>query len=156
MSFEQIKAWFGTIGMEDRVRHFEVSSATVELAAQAVGTAPAQIAKTLSFLVDEQPILIVAAGDAKIDNKKYKELFHKKAKMIPPEEVEGLVGHAPGGVCPFLTHPGVVSYLDRSLQRFEIVYPAAGDARSAVELSPDELSRILPDAEWIDVCKLPE
>lgn len=95
MSFEKVKAWFDSIGMGDRVKHFELSSATVELAAQAVGTAPAQIAKTLSFLVDEQPILIVAAGDAKIDNKKYKALFHKKAKMIPPEEVEAIIGHAP-------------------------------------------------------------
>ncbi len=156
MSFEKVKIWFDSIGMGERVRHFEVSSATVELAAQAVGTAPAQIAKTLSFLVDEQPILIVAAGDAKIDNKKYKALFHKKAKMIPPEEVEGIIGHAPGGVCPFLTLPGVVSYLDDSLKRFDIVYPAAGDARSAVELSPAELSGLLPEAAWIDVCKLPE
>ena len=156
MSFEKGKAWFDSIGMGDRVKHFELSSATVELAAQAVGTAPAQIAKTLSFLVDEQPILIVAAGDAKIDNKKYKALFHKKAKMIPPEEVEAIIGHAPGGVCPFLTRENVVSYLDESLRRFEIVYPAAGDAHSAVELSPEEFARILPAAEWIDVCKLPE
>lgn len=156
MSFEKVKAWFDSIGMGERVRHFELSSATVELAAQAVGTVPAQIAKTLSFLVEEQPILIIAAGDAKIDNKKYKELFHKKAKMIPPEQVEALVGHAPGGVCPFLTRDGVVSYLDVSLKRFEIVYPAAGDAHSAVELSPDEFARLLPEAQWIDVCKLAE
>lgn len=156
MAFEKVKAWFDTIGMGERVKHFEASSATVELAAEAVGTAPAQIAKTLSFLVDEQPILIVAAGDAKIDNKKYKALFHKKAKMILPEEVEALVGHAPGGVCPFLTKEGVVSYLDVSLKRFEVVYPAAGDAHSAVELTPDEFAGLLPGIEWIDVCKLPE
>ena len=156
MSFEKVKAWIDTIGMGARVKHFEASSATVELAAQAVGTAPAQIAKTLSFLVDEQPILIVAAGDAKIDKKEYKALFHKKARMIPPEDVEEIIGHAPGGVCPFLTKEGVVSYLDQSLKRFDVVYPAAGDAHSAVELSPEEFGRLLPEAAWIDVCKLPE
>ena len=156
MSVEKVREYLKAYGVEDRMQEFEVSSATVELAALAVGVEGARIAKTLSFKVGEQPILIVAAGDAKIDNKKYKALFHKKARMIPPEEVEAIIGHAPGGVCPFLTRENVVSYLDESLRRFEIVYPSAGDAHSAVELSPEEFARILPAAEWIDVCKLPE
>ena len=156
MSIEKVRDYLRGFELEERIREFDVSSATVELAAVAVGVEGARIAKSMSFKVEDQAIIIVMAGDAKVDNTRYKGEFHTKAKMLTFEEAHEMVGHDPGGVCPFLTHPGVVSYLDRSLQRFEIVYPAAGDARSAVELSPDELSRILPDAEWIDVCKLPE
>ena len=132
------------------------SSATVEAAAIAVGCEPARIAKTMSFLVGDEAILIVAAGDVKIDNKKYKEFFHQKAKMIPFDEVEKYVGHAPGGVCPFVIPEGVKVYLDVSLKRFEIVYPAAGTGSSAVELSVDELAKYSKMQEWIDVCKLVE
>ena len=154
MSFEKVKAWFDSIGMGDRVKHFELSSATVELAAQAVGTAPAQIAKTLSFLVDEQPILIVAAGDAKIDNAKYKAKFAAKAKMLTFDEVEALVGHAVGGVCPFAINEGVEVYLDESLKRFETVFPACGSGNSAIELTCAELERYAcAFVEWVDVCK---
>ena len=152
MSFEAVLAYFASIGMADRVRHLEQSSATVELAARAVGTAPCQIAKTMSFMLREGPILIVAAGDVRIDNKKFKAIFGQKAKMIPPAEVEAAIGHAPGGVCPFVTRPGVAVWLDESLKRFDVVYPAAGDDRSAVGLSPSELERTSAARAWINVC----
>lgn len=139
--------------MEERILEFDVSSATVELAAQAVGCEPERIAKTMSFLVNEEVILIVAAGDVKIDNKKYKQYFHAKAKMIPFEEVEEYIGHAPGGVCPFAVKEGVCAYLDESLKRFETVYPAAGSANSAVRLTPQELEQCIENVTWIDVCK---
>lgn len=139
--------------MEERILEFDVSSATVELAAQAVGCEPERIAKTMSFLVNEEVILIVTAGDVKIDNKKYKQYFHAKAKMIPFEEVEGYIGHAPGGVCPFAVKEGVRTYLDESLKRFETVYPAAGSANSAVRLTPQELEQCIENVTWIDVCK---
>lgn len=155
MSFEKARDWLAARGFAGRIRIFEASSATVELAAMAVGCAPNQIAKTMSFLVEEQPILIVAAGDVRIDNKKYKAWFHKKAKMIPPEQVEAAVGHAPGGVCPFAVLPGTAVYLDRSLCRFDVVYPAAGSDHSAVALAPGELAALLPDAQWVDVCQMP-
>ena len=156
MSLEKVKQYFRGVGLEDRVKVLAQSSATVEAAAIAVGCEPARIAKTMSFLVGDEAILIVAAGDVKIDNKKYKEVFHQKAKMIPFDEVEQYVGHAPGGVCPFVLPEGVKVFLDVSLRRFEIVYPAAGTGSSAVELSVDELAIYSKMSEWIDVCKLVE
>lgn len=154
MSFENVKSYFDRIHMGQRVMEFEQSSATVEEAALAVGCEPQQIAKTLSFLIGDDPILIVAAGDAKVDNKKYKAAFHKKAKMIPGELVENYIGHAPGGVCPFAVKQGVSVYLDVSLKRFSKVYPAAGNGNSAVELSIEELERFSSAVQWVDVCSL--
>ena len=157
MSIENGRAYFRALGMEDRVREFDVSSATVELAAQALGVEGARIAKTLSFkLPEEKPILILAAGDARIDNHKYKEKFHTKAKMLTPEEALEYVGHPVGGVCPFGIKDGVDVYLDESLKRFETVFPAVGSASSAFELNLDELYETSKALEWIDVCKLPE
>ena len=154
MSIERCRAYFRALGLEDRIREFDVSSATVELAAQAVGCPPERIAKTLSFLVDEKCVLIVAAGDAKIDNPKFKAQFHTKAKMLTPEQVEAFTGHAVGGVCPFgITNPDVTTYLDRSLQRFETVYPAAGSANSAIQLTCEELAEYAHSAGWVDLCK---
>ena len=153
MSMEIVRKYFRGYGMEDRILEFDVSSATVELAAQAVGCEPARIAKTLSFKVEDQPILIVAAGDAKIDNPKYKAKFHKKAQMLKPEEVTEFIGHAVGGVCPFGVPDSVDVYLDESLRRFKTVFPAAGSANSAIELSMEELEKYSHAMEWIDVCK---
>ena len=153
MSIEIVRKYFRGYRMEDRILEFDVSSATVELAAQAVGCEPARIAKTLSFKVEDQPILIVAAGDAKIDNPKYKAKFHKKAQMLKPEEVTEFIGHAVGGVCPFGVPDSVDVYLDESLRRFKTVFPAAGSANSAIELSMEELEKYSHAMEWIDVCK---
>ena len=153
MSIEIVRKYFRGYGMEDRILEFDVSSATVELAAQAVGCEPAPIAKTLSFKVEDQPILIVAAGDAKIDNPKYKAKFHKKAQMLKPEEVTEFIGHAVGGVCPFGVPDSVDVYLDESLRRYKTVFPAAGSANSAIELSMEELEKYSHAREWIDVCK---
>lgn len=153
MSIERVKEYFRESGMEERVKILDQSSATVELAAQALGCEPELIAKTMSFLVEGEPILIVTAGDAKIDNKKYKGQFHGKAKMIAPQDVEELIGHAPGGVCPFCTKENIPVYLDVSLKRFEYVYPAAGDAHSAVKLTVEELEQYSGAKEWVDVCK---
>lgn len=153
MAVEKVKEYLRTYHMEERILEFDVSSATVELAAQAVGCEPERIAKTMSFLVNEEVILIVTAGKVKIDNKKYKQYFHAKAKMIPFEEVEEYIGHAPGGVCPFAVKEGVRTYLDESLKRFETVYPAAGSANSAVRLTPQELEQCIENVTWIDVCK---
>ena len=153
MSFESVKRYFEEKGMGERVMALEHNSGTVELAAQAIGCEPRQIAKTLSFLVEGKPVLIVAAGDAKVDNKKFKEVFHTKAKMIPFDEVEGYVGHAPGGVCPFAVSKETSVYLDWSLKRFERVYPAAGNDHSAVDLSVEELETCVDNSGWIDVCK---
>ena len=153
MAIEKVKAYFSQFGMEDKVLEFPVSSATVELAAQAVGCEPGRIAKTLSFLVAGQPILIVAAGDAKIDNPKYKAQFGVKAKMLTPDEVVELIGHAVGGVCPFAINPGVAVYLDVSLKRFETVFPACGSSNSAIELTLPELEKHSGSTVWIDVCK---
>lgn len=154
MSIERVRAYFQELGREGDILEFPVSSATVELAAQAAGVIPARIAKTLSFLVDDGCVLIVAAGDAKIDNPKYKAMFHTKAKMLTPEQAQEMTGHAVGGVCPFgVTNPDVTTYLDVSLKRFDIVYPAAGNAASAVRLTCDELSELSNSAGWIDVCK---
>lgn len=154
MSIEKAKSYLKKYGLEDRIQEFDVSSATVELAAQALHCAPERIAKTLSFLVEEKAILIVAAGDGKIDNKKFKETFHTKAKMIPAEQVELLVGHAVGGVCPFGILEGVKVYLDESLKRFETVYPACGSSNSAIELTIEELERYSGFESWVDVCKV--
>ena len=140
--------------MEDRVMEFDVSSATVELAAQALNCEPQRIAKTLSFLVDGHAVLIVAAGDARIDNHKYKEQFGKKAKMLSPDEVVELVGHAVGGVCPFAVKEGAEVYLDASLKRFETVFPACGSSNSAIELTIPELEKYSGFLQWVDVCKL--
>ena len=156
MSIERGRAYFRQFGMEDRVMEFEVSSATVELAAQAVGVEGARIAKTLSFKKDDSCVLILAAGDARIDNRKFKDFFHMKAKMPTPDEVLELVGHPVGGVCPFGINDGIEVYLDESLKRFETVFPAVGSDNSAIELNLDELYRYSNAVAWIDVCKLPE
>ena len=156
MSIEKGRAYFRQFGMEDRVREFDVSSATVELAALALGVEGARIAKTLSFKNDDSCILILAAGDARIDNHKFKEKFHMKAKMLAPDEVLSIVGHPVGGVCPFGINDGIDVYLDESLKRFETVFPAVGSANSAIELDLDELYKYSNAIEWIDVCKLPE
>ncbi len=153
MAIEKVKEYFNQFGMADRVLEFPVSSATVELAARALNCEPCRIAKTLSFMVDGHAILIVTAGDAKIDNHKYKAQFSAKAKMLTPDEAETLIGHAVGGVCPFGTNDGVTVYLDVSLKRFETVFPACGSANSAIELSPDELEKYSGSVGWIDVCK---
>ena len=156
MSIEKVRKYFSSLGIEDRILEFDVSSATVELAAKALNTEGKRIAKTLSFLVGERAVLVVAAGDAKIDNKKYKAFFHTKAKMLSPEQVTELIGHAIGGVCPFAVKSGVDVYLDESLRRFETVFPACGSSNSAVELTIPELEKYSGFKEWIDVCKLPE
>ena len=151
MSLEKAKAHLDNFGFADRIQEFTVSSATVALAAEALGTEEARIAKSLSFLTPEGPILIIAAGDAKVSNSKFKEYFHTKAKMIPHDEVEPLIGHAVGGVCPFGVNEGVKVYLDESLFRFDMVYPAAGTAASAVRLTPEELERASLSIARIDV-----
>ncbi|MCD8224301.1 MAG: YbaK/EbsC family protein [Clostridiales bacterium] len=153
MSIEKVKAYLREFGLADRVREFSVSSATVELAAQALGCEPGRIAKSLSFLTDAGPILIIAEGDARVDNKKFKAQFHQKAKMIPWDEVETYIGHAPGGVCPFAVNDGVAVYLDESLKHYDVVYPAAGNASSAVKLTIAELERCAQAAGWVDVCR---
>ena len=153
MAIEKVKAFFRQYGMEDRVLEFEVSSATVELAAQAVGCEPCRIAKSLSFLVDEKAILVIAAGDAKVDNAKYKARFGTKAKMLTPDQVEALIGHGVGGVCPFGINDGVTVYLDESLKRFETVFPAAGSSNSAIEMTIQELEQYSAYTAWVDVCK---
>ena len=153
MSIDKVSAFFKQYGMEERIREFEVSSATVELAAEVLHCEPCGIAKTLSFMVNENPILIVAAGDARIDNHKYKEQFGTKAKMLTPEETVSLIGHAGGGVCPFAVNKDVSVYLDISLKRFDTVFPACGSSNSAIELTIDELERYSAFLQWIDVCK---
>lgn len=153
MSLEKVKEYFKQYGMENKILEFDVSSATVELAAQALNCKPERIAKTLSFKIDEQVILIVCAGDVKIDNKKYKEYFKAKAKMLTFEEAKILVGHEIGGVCPFGVNDNIKIYLDKSLQRFETVFPACGSSNSAIELTIEELEKYSKFAEWIDVCK---
>ena len=156
MSIEKVRKYFSSLGIENRILEFDVSSATVELAAKALNTEGKRIAKTLSFLVGERAVLVVAAGDAKIDNKKFKAFFHTKAKMLSPEQVTELIGHAVGGVCPFAVKSGVDVYLDESLRRFETVFPACGSSNSAVELTIPELEKYSGFKEWVDVCKLPE
>ncbi len=157
MAIKKVKEYFKQYGMEGKILEFPVSSATVELAAQALNTEGCRIAKTLSFMVGDSPILIVTAGDAKIDNKKYKAFFGAKAKMLSFEEVEEKIGHAVGGVCPFAINDGVKVYLDESLKRFETIFPACGSSNSAIELTPEELEKYSCSfVEWIDVCKLPK
>lgn len=153
MAIEKVKEYFKKYGLEDHIREFEVSSATVELAAEALQCEPCRIAKTLSFMVNGSPILIVTAGDARIDNRKYKESFEVKAKMLTPEEVEALVGHAVGGVCPFAVNEDVTVYLDESLKRFQTVFPACGSSNSAIELTIEELEKYSAFVSWVDVCK---
>lgn len=153
MSIETVRNYLRERGLADRIIEFSQSSATVELAAAANHCEPARIAKTLSFAVGDECILIVAAGDAKIDNAKYKARFGTKAKMLAHDEVPVRVGHAVGGVCPFAIKEGVHVYLDQSLRRFETVFPAAGNAASAVRLTPDELERASEAEGWVDVCK---
>ncbi len=156
MSLEKAKNYLSKFGMADRVVEFTSSSATVAEAAIAAGCTEGEIAKTLSFIVDDKPILIVVAGDVKIDNSKYKGYFHTKAKMIAFEDVEKLIGHAVGGVCPFGIEDGVTVYLDVSLKRFDMVYPACGSSNSAIKLTIEELEKTSAYIEWIDVCKLIE
>ena len=155
MSVEKVRAYLEPYGVADRIREFDVSSATVELAALAVGVEGARIAKTLSFKVDGEPILVVAAGDAKVDNGKYKAQFHTKAKMLTHDEAHEMIGHDVGGVCPFALPEDVKTYLDVSLKRFDTVFPAVGSAASAIELTCDELERCCGKnfTQWVDVCK---
>lgn len=153
MSLEKVKKFFESKGLENAVMEFDVSSATVELAAKALGCEEARIAKTLSFRIDEQPVLIVTAGDVKIDNSKYKKLFHTKAKMLKFEEVEAVIGHGVGGVCPFAVNDGVKVYLDESLKRFDTVFPACGSSNSAIELNIPDLEKYSCSDGWVDVCK---
>ena len=154
MAIEKVREYFRSFGMEDKVLEFTVSSATVDLAAQALGCEGCRIAKTLSFMVNGAAILIVTAGDAKIDNAKYKAKFAAKAKMLTFDEVEALIGHGVGGVCPFAINEGVSVYLDESLKRFETVFPACGSSNSAIELTPAQLEQYAcAFVEWVDVCK---
>lgn len=153
MSIEKVRAYFTPYGLEKRIQEFDVSSATVDLAAQALCCEPCRIAKSLSFLVDGHAVLVVAAGDARIDNPKYKAQFGTKAKMLTPDEVETLVGHAVGGVCPFGVNEGTQVYLDMSLKRFQSVFPACGSSNSAIELTIDELEQYSGSIAWVDVCK---
>ena len=153
MAIEKVREYFKEIGIEDRILEFDVSSATVELAAQALGCEGKRIAKSLSFLVDGKAIIIVTAGDGKIDNPKYKAEFHTKAKMLSPDQVDELIGHSIGGVCPFGINPDVRVFLDESLKRFETVFPACGSSNSAIELDCDTLFQYSRAKEWVDVCK---
>ena len=155
MSLERAKAYLAEKGYADHIIELEDSSATVQLAAQALGVEPGMIAKTMSFLIGEEAILILTEGTAKVDNRKYKDTFHMKAKMIPFEEVENWIGHAPGGVCPFGIKEGVKVYLDESLKQFDTVYPAAGNDHSAVKLTIAELEEVAGSVGWVDVCKEP-
>ena len=153
MSIERVRDYFKEYGIEERIQEFDVSSATVELAAQALNCIPGKIAKTLSFWVGEQPILVVAAGDARIDNPKYKAQFGTKAKMMQFAEAAEAIGHAVGGVCPFAVNEGVAVYLDVSLKEHDTVFPACGSSNSAIELTIEELERYAKPLGWIDVCK---
>lgn len=152
MSLERVKDYFKSVGLEDRIKIMQESTATVEEAARAIGCEPARIAKTMSFLLEKEAILVVTAGDAKVDNKKYKATFFQKAKMIPGDLVEEYTGHRPGGVCPFAHNQDIKVYLDISLKRFDLVYPAAGSSQSAVELTLDELVLHSASTDWVDVC----
>ena len=154
MSIQKVREYFTQFGIESRIREFDVSSATVDLAAIAVGVEGARIAKSLSFKVDDQPIIIVVAGDAKVDNSAYKKYFHTKAKMLTHEEAHELIGHDVGGVCSFALPENVKVYLDVSMKRFDTIFPAAGSSNSAIELTCDELEQYSSNfVEWVDVCK---
>lgn len=154
MSIEMVRNYFKKIGIDDQIKEFDVSSATVELAAKALDVEPKRIAKTLSFKLGDSCLLIVMAGDARIDNHKFKDKFSMKAKILSADEVEKLVGHGVGGVCPFAIKPNIPVYLDKSLQRFETVFPACGSSNSAIELNCDELYKYSNAIDWIDVCKV--
>ena len=156
MSITKVKEYFNKFGLANKILEFDVSSKTVEEASVAIGCEPKRIAKTISFMVEETPILIVTAGDSKISNEKFKQKFSVKAKMISPDKVEPLIGHSIGGVCPFAINDGVVVYLDISLKRFNTVFPAAGSGNSAIELTTDELEKYSNAKEWIDVCNIME
>ena len=156
MSIERVRKHFASLGIADRIREFPVSSATVELAAQALGCENKRIAKTISLYKDTSAILIVAAGDAKIDNHKFKEFFGFKARMLHFEDVEPIIGHAVGGVCPFAVNDGVAVYLDASLKRFDTVFPACGSSNTAIELNLNELENYSNSKGWVDVCRLPQ
>lgn len=153
MAIERARKHLASFGLDNKIIELEQSSATVALAAAALGVEGARIAKSLSFMVDDAPVLVVAAGDIRVDNRKFKEAFHVKAKMLTPEQTETLVGHAVGGVCPFGVEPGVKVYLDVSLKRFDVVYPACGSANSAIPLTLDELYRAGGALGWVDVAK---
>lgn len=153
MAIEKVKEYFKKFGIEDKVSEFDVSSATVELAAQAIGCEAKQIAKTMSFIVEDKPVLVTMSGDARIANPKFKEQFKCKAKMIAAEQVGELIGHDVGGVCPFAINEGVEVYLDASLRRFETVFPAAGSSNSVIELTIPELEKYSGAKEWVDICK---
>lgn len=153
MSIEKVRAYFASYGMEDRILEFPVSSATVELAAQALGCEGKRIVKPLAFGVDGKAILICAAGDAKVDNAKYKARFGVKAKMLSHDDAAAMIGHAVGGVCPFAVNEGVEVYLDESIKRFETVFPAAGSSNSAIELTIPEMEQYSGFTAWVDVCK---
>ena len=153
MSIERARAHLAQFGLADKIREFDVSSATVELAAAAVGVEPARIAKTLSFMVGETPTLVLFAGDARVNNQAFKATFHTKAKMLSADQAAELVGHAVGGVCPFGVNPGVEVFLDESLRRFDTVWPAAGSSNSAIELTCEELERVSGARGWVDVGK---
>ena len=155
MSIERVREFFRKEGIEDRIREFGVSSATVELAAEALNCEPCRIAKTLSFSVNGRPVLVVAAGDARIDNRKFKETFEAKARMLTADEAAELIGHSVGGVCPFAVNSGVEVYLDESLKRFETVFPACGSSNSAIEMTIGELQTYALPEGWVDVCRLP-
>ena len=152
MSIEKVREYFRKYNLEDKILEFDVSSATVELAAKALNVEPARIAKTLSFKQEEGCILIVCAGDMRVDNKKYKAFFHTKARMLTPDEVLENTGHAIGGVCPFGVNDKVKVYLDESLKRFTTVFPACGSSNSAIEFTPEELFKYSSALAWIDVC----
>ena len=153
MSIEKVRAYFKTLGIEDRIQEFDVSSATVELAAQALGCDEARIAKSITMNVNGECVIIVTAGDVKIDNQKYKAEFLTKAKMLTHEQALEMTGHAVGGICPFALNDGCRVYLDESLKRFDYVYPACGSSNSAVKLTPDELEKYSHSIKWVDVCK---
>lgn len=153
MAIEKVREYFGKFGLENKILEFQESSATVDLAAKALGCEAGRIAKTMSFFVSENPILILCAGDTKVDNAKYKAFFKEKAKMIQFDQVEDVIGHAPGGVCPFGIKNGIKVYLDESLKRFETVFPACGSSNSAIELSIPDLEKYSGFSEWIDVTK---
>lgn len=153
MSLIKAKEHLRKFGLEDRIMEFSVSSATVGEAAKAINCKEEEIVKTLSFIVEDRPILIAVAGDSKVDNVKFRDEFHTKAKMIPLDNVEELIGHAVGGVCPFGVNENVDVYLDNSLKRFETVYPASGSSNSAVKITLDELEKASDYKKWIDVCK---
>lgn len=156
MSIERVREYFKNEEIEDRIIEFDVSSATVPLAAKALNCEEGRIAKTLSFHIGEETVLVVMAGDAKIDNPKYKAFFGTKAKMLSFDEAEPLIGHAVGGVCPFAVNDGIKTYLDVSLKRFQTVFPACGSSNSAIEFTIDELEKYSNNTCWVDVCKLPE